>query len=314
MASRSSRCTARSTGTGRFPKASSRHDESLLECARREVWEEGGVSPAVGCYLGRISYTKWRQPAQGGGLLGDAGRRRSHSHRPAEVDRIRWVDEPSLERPGRLHRRSGKLVAGMGEDWRRPADRILLTRHAKAGTRGRWGSDDSARPLSRTRHSSGREPSCGQLRWFDIDTIVTSPAARCTETVAPLARARGLLPEISEDLWEEAGRVRVEALLEGARPRARGSSAPTGPTLRKSSANWPAIRPPFVSRRGRPGSSTSPGKIWQPPTTWRPRASCPLWLVACGLSGGSLVRCSPSSIHHLTIHHPPSTIQTPSTI
>ena len=199
-------------GDWTFPKGKLENDESLLECARREVWEEGGVSPAVGCYLGRISYTKGGSQPKVVDYW--AMRAEEVAFAPSsEVDRIRWVDEPSLAALV-AYPTERKLVAGMGEDWRRPADRILLTRHAKAGTRGRWASDDSARPLSE-RGTAQAEAIVRQLRWFDIDTIVTSPAARCIETVAPLARARGLGSQISEDLWEEAARAQVEALFEG---------------------------------------------------------------------------------------------------
>ena len=199
-------------GDWTFPKGKVEDDESLLECACREVWEEAGVTPLVGCYLGRISYTQrtgqpkvvdyWAMRAEGLTFVPSA-----------EVDRIRWVDESSLTALV-AYATERKLVAGLGEQWRGPADRLLLTRHAKAGTRGGWGSDDSARPLS-NRGTLQAEAIVGQLRCFDIDAILTSPAARCVETVAPLARARGLVPQVSEDLWEEAGRAQVEALLAG---------------------------------------------------------------------------------------------------
>lgn len=199
-------------GDWTFPKGKVENDESLLECAHREVWEEAGVSPAVGRYLGRISYTKGSsQPKVVDYWAMRAG---EVAFVPStEVDRIRWIDEADLAALV-AYQTERKLVAGLSTDWRGPADRILLTRHAKAGKRGGWGRDDSARPLSE-RGTAQAEAIVRQLRCFDIDAILTSPAARCVETVAPLARARGLGPQISEDLWEEAGRAQVEGLLEG---------------------------------------------------------------------------------------------------
>ena len=199
-------------GDWTLPKGKVESDESLLECARREVWEEAGVAPVIGCYVGRISYRTptgrpkvvdyWAMQAERVAFVPSD-----------EVDRIRWVDESSL--PARVrYSTERELVAGLGNEWRGPADRVLLTRHAQAGTRGGWGGDDSARPLS----ERGRAQALAiveQLRWYGIDTILTSPAARCRETVAPLAEARGLVAEASEDLWEEAGSAQVEALLEG---------------------------------------------------------------------------------------------------
>lgn len=198
-------------GDWTFPKGKVESDESLLECARREVWEEAGVTPVVGRYLGRLSYTK--RTGQPKVVDYWAMRAARVAFSPSdEVDRVRWVDEPSLTTLV-AYATERELVARLGSEWRGPADRILLTRHAKAGARGRWGDDDSARPLSK-RGTAQAEAIVGSLRWFDIDAILTSPAARCMETVAPLARARGLVPEISEELWEEARRGQVEAFLE----------------------------------------------------------------------------------------------------
>ena len=124
-------------GDWTFPKGKVENDESLLECARREVWEEAGVVPVVGSYLGRLSYAKRNGMAKVVDYW--AMRAGSQVFVPSdEVDRIRWVGEQSLDSQV-AYATERELVAGLGEQWRGPADRILLTRHAKAGARGRWG-------------------------------------------------------------------------------------------------------------------------------------------------------------------------------
>ena len=202
-----------------FPKGKIESGESLLECALREVWEEAGVTAVVGCYLGRICYYKQN------GLPKEvhywAMRAEDVSFAPSsEVDRIRWVPESTLgEEVSYSTERT--IVTRLGNGWTGRADRILLTRHALAGVRGGFGHDDSARPLSGRGRVQARTL-IDRLRCFDIDTILTSRAARCLQTVAPLAKDRQLTPEISRGLWEEAGAGELKALI---------ADRPTGTSL-----------------------------------------------------------------------------------
>ncbi|HEY0408694.1 MAG TPA: phosphoglycerate mutase family protein [Candidatus Dormibacteraeota bacterium] len=90
--------------------------------------------------------------------------------------------------------------------------RILLIRHAKAGSRERWQGDDRLRPLTR----SGRrqaEALVEQLRDEPIERILSSPYLRCIQTVEPLAAARGLRVEPADDLAEGAGIGPLRRLL-----------------------------------------------------------------------------------------------------
>ncbi|HEV3497436.1 MAG TPA: phosphoglycerate mutase family protein [Actinomycetes bacterium] len=94
---------------------------------------------------------------------------------------------------------------------------VLLVRHAEAGQRDRWEGPDEDRPLS----AEGRQQAqalTGVLAGYEVGRILSSPYLRCTQTVAPLAAARGLPVEASDDLAEGSGRValrRVRSLLEG---------------------------------------------------------------------------------------------------
>jgi 8-oxo-dGTP diphosphatase len=90
--------------------------------------------------------------------------------------------------------------------------RILLIRHAKAGRREHWHGDDRLRPLTR----SGRrqaEALVEQLRDEPVERILSSPFVRCIQTVEPLAAARGLEVEPTEDLTEGAGVGPLRRLL-----------------------------------------------------------------------------------------------------
>ena len=94
---------------------------------------------------------------------------------------------------------------------------VLLVRHAEAGDRHRWEGPDEERPLS----EEGRAQAEGltvALAGYEVGRILSSPYLRCTQTVEPLGRARGLPVEPSDDLAEGSGRValrRVRSLLDG---------------------------------------------------------------------------------------------------
>lgn len=85
---------------------------------------------------------------------------------------------------------------------------IYLVRHAHAGSRGAWTGDDAQRPLSKKGHHQ-RERLVAALDDQPIGVILTSPARRCVETVAPLAEARGVPVEERMELFE--GRSGAEA-------------------------------------------------------------------------------------------------------
>ena len=68
---------------------------------------------------------------------------------------------------------------------------IHLIRHGHAGSRSAWTGEDRARPLS----GKGQAQADGLVALLEgepVGAIRSSPYARCTQTVAPLAGARGL--------------------------------------------------------------------------------------------------------------------------
>ena len=78
---------------------------------------------------------------------------------------------------------------------------LLLVRHAHAGDRDKWVGDDSQRPLT----PKGQRQATGLaalLAPFAIDRIMSSPYARCMQTVEPLAESLGLRVDAAEALGE----------------------------------------------------------------------------------------------------------------
>ena len=85
---------------------------------------------------------------------------------------------------------------------------VLLVRHAKAGDRDRWDAPDDLRPLT-AKGEAQAEALVDLLAGYDIDCVLSSPYLRCTQTVAPLASARGLAVEPCDDLAEGEGRAGI---------------------------------------------------------------------------------------------------------
>lgn len=87
-----------------------------------------------------------------------------------------------------------------------------VIRHAKAGDRGAWEGDDRLRPLTK----SGKHQADALAKQFKddrIDAILSSPYARCVQTVEPLAREKRLAVEASDDLAEGAGGEQILKLM-----------------------------------------------------------------------------------------------------
>jgi 8-oxo-dGTP diphosphatase len=85
---------------------------------------------------------------------------------------------------------------------------VLLVRHAKAGDREKWEAPDDLRPLT-AKGEAQAEALVDLLAGYEIDRVLSSPYLRCTQTVAPLAAARGLAVEPCDDLAEGEGHAGI---------------------------------------------------------------------------------------------------------
>jgi 8-oxo-dGTP diphosphatase len=90
---------------------------------------------------------------------------------------------------------------------------LYVVRHADALSRHGWVDDDVLRPLTDKGHRQARGL-VEVLADRRIDTIVSSPAVRCTQTVAPLAEERGLTVVEDHALWEAMPLAPVRTLVD----------------------------------------------------------------------------------------------------
>lgn len=89
---------------------------------------------------------------------------------------------------------------------------MLLLRHASAGERRSSASLDRGRRLDRVGRADARLlPE--ELAGYSLERIVSSPHARCLETVRAIALARGLAVESREELVPDAPLDAIRALL-----------------------------------------------------------------------------------------------------
>src|ERR1700737_943282 len=88
---------------------------------------------------------------------------------------------------------------------------VLLIRHAHAGSRRDWQSDDRLRPLT----PKGQRQAtllARRLKPWAAHRILSSPYVRCVQTVEPLAESLGLKIEEVDELAEGAGTAALKLI------------------------------------------------------------------------------------------------------
>ena len=88
---------------------------------------------------------------------------------------------------------------------------VLLVRHARAGERDEWDGDDRLRPLDE-RGLRQAAALASVLEKLGATRLVSSPYARCIETLEPAASRLGLRIEARVELAEGATPAEVRAV------------------------------------------------------------------------------------------------------
>ncbi len=217
--------------------------EEWAVAAVRETDEETGLEVALGRPLPSAEYTVltktgspdtkvvryWAARVTGG-----------HGRLLNEIDDLAWLDpQAAFDRLDYARDRDQLLAvvraeqAGALETWP-----LAIVRHAKAVPRSAWdGADDTLRPLDAA-GSARAADIVPLLAAYRIRRLVSSPSARCTQTLAPYAASAGLRMRERQGLSEEghaadpAGAVRrLEKVLARRRPTAMCSHGPVLPDL-----------------------------------------------------------------------------------
>ena len=193
-----------------LPKGKTEPNESLPQTAVREIEEETGYHVSLGVPLGTTNYVLpngrdktvvyWAAEVPRGQL------ERGTFIPNSEVNAIEWVPLAKVgkrltyPRDAELLRRFAELaITGELESFA-----LIALRHAKAAFDSPSGTDADRRLTARGQ-AQARAIVPALAAWGPT-RIVSSTAARCLATVAPLAKATGIevkkAPQLSQDGWE----------------------------------------------------------------------------------------------------------------
>lgn len=217
-----------------LPKGKLDAGEHILEAAVREVDEETGYVPILGCPLPSSSYSVESQPKVVRYWSARVGQEEGFTPGD-EIDQIAWI--PVAEAATRLtYPRDVDLVTRAAS---LPATSpLVILRHAQAIKRADFdGNDDDDRPLS----GVGRSQTKVIARLLDaygVTTVHSSSAKRCEQTVRRFARQRDLETVSEPDLTEQrhrdkpgAARRRLRELAHTPTPIVVCSHRPVLPTM-----------------------------------------------------------------------------------
>lgn len=182
-----------------LPKGKIHVGEHPAVTAVREVAEETGQRVVLGRPLPSQTYEVaqgvksvhyWSAYSAGGTFVPGS-----------EVDEILWLD-PDQAAEHLTHRSDQAVLAAFrsGPPDTRP---MVVLRHAQARPRSEWNGPDTQRPLS-TNGQRQAAALADLLAAFGPRRVLTSPTARCVQTLEPLLAATGLSAEPVHGLAQEA--------------------------------------------------------------------------------------------------------------
>jgi 8-oxo-dGTP diphosphatase len=195
--------------------------EHILQTAVREVIEETGLRPVLGRRLRTVHYQVNGVPKQvhywaaaepvtgapggadeaprsgSGGSRGDVPPGQHGATVPSfvpnkEVDRVEWLPLPQAREQVTYPHDAG--VLDDFAQWPRETVPLILLRHASAGSRKDWRGDDMLRPLDEQGRAAA-DVLTALLGCFAPRRVISSPARRCIDTVAPYAARIGAAVE-----------------------------------------------------------------------------------------------------------------------
>ncbi|WP_374727392.1 NUDIX hydrolase [Haloactinomyces albus] len=201
-----------------LPKGKLDPGETIAHAASREILEETGLTCTLSRYLWQVTYPV---PAPGEGQVRKlvdyfSAQVRHGSFLPnEEVDDLCWMTTEQARQ--QLSYVDDGRVLDVFDGLPTDVATVLLVRHAKAGKRSEFDSDDALRPLSKAGLVQ-QQALHAFLPLFGPERVHSAPKLRCEQTVAPVAADLGVdvdaEPLLSEeDYWSDPNEA-VQRLLE----------------------------------------------------------------------------------------------------
>lgn len=220
-----------------FPKGKANRGEKAAACAYREVLEETAVRIRLGIPMPAAEYVVnagikivqyWSASVVGDG---------PKPFKPnKEIDDVVWV-RPKVAAKMLSYTHDRELLETFRELRKRDehdTQTLVILRHAKTYTRGRWHGEEDARPLTVAGANTAKRLA-RTIGAFGVEKMVSSPAARCVATIQPFTDLAGITPDLDDRLQEgvKASHVRkaVQPLLTKKKPVAICSHRPTLPAI-----------------------------------------------------------------------------------
>ena len=173
-----------------LPKGKVEPGEVLAVTAVREVLEEGGARLALGRRLNSIRYNVGGRPKRVHYWSASVASVDDRAVPNDEVDQIEWVAaDRAAERIS--YNRDNAVIADFA---RLPAQTVpvILLRHAKAVAKSHWKRADDRRPLDDAGRADAKALAELLACFGPRARLITSPAARCVETLRPFAELTGV--------------------------------------------------------------------------------------------------------------------------
>jgi len=196
-----------------LPKGKLDPGETLPQTAVREIAEETGLAITLGAPLGTVEYTlpsgREKVVYYWSAEVGDHALELSSFSPNSEIASIEWVPlEKARKKLSYAHdidvldRFEERLLAGRARTFA-----IIALRHGTAVPPSTWDGEDSTRPLMQ-RGADQALSIAPAIAAYAPAKLISSTAARCLATIAPLAGRLGLEVKaskaVSQDAWETA--------------------------------------------------------------------------------------------------------------
>jgi len=186
-----------------LPKGKIEHEESALECAYRELYEETGIKGSFTRQLGSVEYQESGHLKRVIFWAAQCSLNSSTFTPNEEVDQLLWLT-PMLASEKATHDSDKTIIANfLSQDSH--TDTLIILRHTKALERGDWDEEDGLRTLSEIGLDQA-QMLIKHLEPFAIEEIYSSDYRRCIQTVTPIAHKRGItvveVAKLNEESFE----------------------------------------------------------------------------------------------------------------